>query len=94
MPALRDAGYVQLTSLSSAVSLGNIPDGAVSCLIKPQTQAIRIRADGTDPTATVGYPLAVGAEMILTFAQLARVKIIEQAASAAVNIWWFTGGSD
>jgi len=85
-------GYAQLTSLSAATLLssvaGGIPAGTVYCLITPETQAVRWRADGAapSPTATVGYPLSVGVELRLSVQQLSSVAFIEQAASAKLNI--------
>lgn len=85
-------GYQQITSMSSAVGL-TLPTNAnnykpVRALIIPQTQAVRWRDDGTDPTATVGMPLAVGATLDYD-GDLNKIKFIEQAASAALNISYY-----
>jgi hypothetical protein len=58
-------------------------------LITPQTQAVRWRDDGTNPTAAAGYPLAVGAELEYDSANLPALKFIEQTASAAINIAYY-----
>jgi hypothetical protein len=85
-------GYAQITSLSSATLLssvsGGIPAGTVYCLVTPEAQDVRWRADGTatSPTSTVGYPLAVGVELRLAVQTLANVAFIEQSASAKLNI--------
>jgi hypothetical protein len=59
-------GYQQITSLSSAQGL-TVPEvDPVSGLkaiptmafITPETNTVRWRDDGTDPTASVGMPLA------------------------------------
>lgn len=81
-------GYVQVTSLSTAVGLGTIPAGATFALITPETQAIRWRDDGTNPTTTVGMPLAAGATLQYT-GNLAAFKMIETAATAKVNITYY-----
>lgn len=81
-------GYQQITSLSAATAL-TIPAGCSMALIQPETQAVRWRDDGTDPTATVGYPLAVGTELQYTAAQLSKIKFIEQTASAKLNIVYY-----
>lgn len=81
-------GYQQITSLSSATAL-TVPNGASMAIITPETQAVRWRDDGIDPTATVGYPLAVGTELIYTAAQLSKLKFIEQTASAKINICYY-----
>ncbi len=63
-------GYQQITNVSAAVGL-TLPTTFIVganqkptyCLITPQTQAVRWRDDGVDPSATVGYPLAAGVEL-------------------------------
>jgi hypothetical protein len=79
-------GYEQITNVAAAVGFTAIPAGTARVLITPETQAVRWRADGTDPTATVGYPLAVGNELVFTASQMSRMKFIEQVAGAKLNI--------
>lgn len=81
-------GYQQITSLSAATAL-TVPAGTILAIITPETQAVRWRDDGTNPTATVGYPLAVGSELRYTAGQLAALKFIEQTASAKLNITYY-----
>lgn len=80
-------GYQQLSGLSSAQPL-TVPAEARYARISPQTQAVRWRDDGTNPTATVGMPLAVGAELIYS-GNLRSLKFFEQAASAVLNIVYY-----
>jgi hypothetical protein len=84
-----DAG-VAISSLTfgSAATAG-IPIGTWLLLIQPQTQAIRWRDDGVAPTATVGYPLAVGAELRYTGQGQQNLKVISQVAGAIVNVLAF-----
>ena len=59
-------GYQQITSLSASTGLTVPTTGMqrpVRAIITPETQAVRWRDDGTAPTAAIGYPLAVGAEL-------------------------------
>lgn len=85
--AVSSLGYQQITSLSSATGL-TVPAGTVYAIVQPETQAVRWRDDGTDPTASVGMQLPLGAE--LTFdAQLSRVKFIEVTTSAKLNISYY-----
>lgn len=84
---LRPLGYQQITSLSSATAL-TVPRGAIVALIQPQTQAVRWRDDGTNPTASVGMPLAIGETLPYT-GYLESIKFIEQTASAALNISYY-----
>lgn len=85
-------GYQQITTLSSAVglTLPSNPDGykPVRALITPLTQAVRWRDDGTNPSATVGMPLAVGATLDYD-GDLNKIKFFEQAASAELNISYY-----
>jgi ABC-type amino acid transport substrate-binding protein len=99
-PALADVGirrtpcgYQQITTLSSAQSL-TIPTnicaaGTVTfAVITAETQAVRYRDDGTDPTASVGQPLAVG--VILEYSgSLSKVKFIAQTGSPVLNISYY-----
>lgn len=80
-------GYQQITSLSSATGL-TVPPGANYALIIPETQAVRFRDDGTDPTASVGMPLSTGAAFQYD-GDLNKIKFIEQSASAKLNISYY-----
>lgn len=81
-------GYKQITSLSSATGLGTIPQGATLALIVPETQAIRWLDDGTNPTASVGMPVAAGSYLSYD-GDLNRIKFIEQSASAKINVSYY-----
>lgn len=87
-------GYQQITNVAASVgltipTLANSTTGAVQaptyCRVIPQTQAVRWRDDGVAPTAAVGMPLAVGAELRYD-GDLSKIRFFEQAASAALNI--------
>lgn len=88
-------GYQQITSLSSAAGL-TVPTTDKSgnkqqptfALIVAESQAVRWRDDGTDPTASVGMPLAVGIPLQYD-GDLTRIKFIEQSASAKINISYY-----
>ena len=96
----RPLGYVQVAAggLNAALTIASlqfpgqsapgIPEGAQMLLLQPESQAIRMRDDGTAPTAAVGYPVAVGSEFQYTGA-LASLQVIAQAAGAALNVWAF-----
>jgi len=82
-------GYQRITSLSSATAL-TVPSGAVRCLVIAETQAVRWRDDGTNPTGTVGMPLPVNTPY--TFERvdvLPLLKFIEQTASAVLHISYY-----
>ena len=89
------AGYQQITSLSSATGLtvpARTPDGLAYkpnfALITPEAQAVRWRDDGTDPTSTVGMPLAVGVTLQYD-GDLSKIKFIEQTGGAKLNISYY-----
>jgi hypothetical protein len=86
--AEKDLGYEQITGLSSAKAL-TVPTGTTMVIITPETQAVRWRGDGTNPSATVGYPLASGNEMVFTAGNFEALRFIEQSASAKLNVYYF-----
>lgn len=89
-------GYQQLATLSSATGL-TVPSidpntgltvKANFALITPEAQAVRWRDDGTDPTASVGMPLAAGVTLQYD-GDLSKIKFIEQTGGAKVNISYY-----
>jgi len=88
-------GYQQITSLSAATAL-TLPQTDKNGLratpsvayITPETQAVRWRDDGTDPTASVGMPLAVGVTLEYD-GDLSKIRFIEQTASAKLNVSYY-----
>ncbi len=85
---LEPASYTQISSLSSAVGLGTIPSGVKLVLIQPETQSVRWRDDGTDPTASVGMLLAAG-DVLVYNGSPSAIKFIETAASATLNVTFY-----
>lgn len=81
-------GYQQLTSLGTAAAL-TIPAGTCRIIFKVAGQPVRFRDDGTDPTTTVGYPLAVGAEFEYNSSSMSRLRFIETAASATLDVLYY-----
>lgn len=88
-------GYQQITSLSASTGL-TVPllDAAglncepVFALIIAETQGVRWRDDGTAPTASVGMPLSPGIPLQYD-GDLNKIRFIEQAASAKLNISYY-----
>lgn len=88
-------GYQQITSLSAATAL-TVPVrdvNGLSCkpslaMITPETQAVRWRDDGVDPTASVGMPLAAGVTLQYD-GDISNIKFIEQTAGAKLNITYY-----
>lgn len=88
--ALRAKGYQQFAAgaVDTATAL-TVPDGASVAIFKPAAQAIRFRDDGTNPTAAIGYPVAVGAEYVYASSSLPRVRIIASTAGAALDVLYY-----
>lgn len=80
-------GYQQFTP-SAAQALPSVPAGTVYAIITTETQACRWRDDGTNPTASVGYPLSVGAELRYN-GSFTAFKIIQTTASAVVSVCYY-----
>lgn len=88
-------GYQQITGLSSAkgLTVPSVDLNGLACrpsiaLITPETQGVRWRDDDTDPTASVGMPLAAGVTLQYD-GDLTKIKFIEQTASAKLNISYY-----
>lgn len=78
-------GSQRITSLSSSTAL-TVPAGARWCILKPRTQAIHVDLNGTATTADM--LIDVGQSLEIT-TRLSDVRIIEAAASASVDVWYF-----
>ena len=85
---MQSLGYQQITSLSSAAGL-TVQKGAAGALIQCETQNVRWRDDGTDPTTTVGMLLEAGKELVYEAGNLAALKFIEVSASAKLNVTYY-----
>jgi len=86
---LEALGYTQITNLAAAVGLGTIPAGTEVVMLQCETQNVRYRDDGTNPTSSVGMILVTNTIYTFTVAQLAAMKFIEAAASAKLNITYY-----
>lgn len=83
-------GFEQLTGLSAAKKLAAVPTGALLALIIPTAQAVRWRDDGTDPTGTIGMPIATTIPSPFVYSgDLSKISFIEQAASATLNVSYY-----
>lgn len=80
-------GYQQITSLSASAAL-TVPAGATRAIITAEAQGVRWRDDGVAPTASVGMILPV----LVTLSydgDLNRIRFIQQAASAILNVSYY-----
>jgi hypothetical protein len=78
-------GYRQITELSAAVGISNIPAGTQMALITAEGQNIRWRDDGTDPTDTVGMLLTTGQTLSYN-GPIEKFKAIEVTDGASLNV--------
>lgn len=86
---LQPAGYVQMTSLATAVALTGLPaTGVKMTLIQAEANPIRWRDDGTDPTVAVGSVIDTGQTLVYT-GEPSQIRIIETAASAKANVTYY-----
>lgn len=81
-------GYEQVTTLNVAAGLASIPNRTNYVLIDVEDQNVRVRADGTDPTATVGAVMKAGAQYEF-YGNVGNLRFIEEAASAKLNVQYF-----
>jgi hypothetical protein len=82
-------GYEQINP-TTATAL-TVPTGATVAVIQAEAYQVRMRDDGTNPTASVGFliPTGAGGEMIYT-GDLASVKLIDTSAGAStVNVLYY-----
>lgn len=88
-PTFTPMGYAQDTTINAASPLaGTIPQGASRAVVYVTAQACRWRDDGTNPTSTVGIPLAVNTELVYE-GDLTKFRIIEQAGGAVLNVAFY-----
>lgn len=80
-------GYQQITNLAAAVGL-TVPAGARYALIQCETQGVRWRDDGQDPTAAVGMRLTTTGELRYD-GDLDAIKFIQEAANAKLNASYY-----
>ncbi len=80
-------GYQQITSLSAVTAL-TVPAGATLALIVPETQTVRWRDDGANPTASVGMPVTANSSFSYD-GDLKRIRFIEATSGAVLNVSYY-----
>jgi len=94
--ATNSIGHQQLTVSSSAVGL-TVPTGThpKHALITIQTNGVRWRADGTNPTSSVGNPLAANDRLDWTdpmgnySSLIPKINFIATAGDATLDVEYF-----
>lgn len=86
-------GTSTITGLSSAKTLGTIPDNTNWCYIQAVSQNIRLRLDGTTtaPTSSTGIQIPAGKMLKVKGFLLSSIKIIEETASASAVVTFVQG---
>lgn len=83
-------GYEQIV-VSTSVKTLTIPANTEAAQLNIGTEGdIRVRIDGTDPTASVGYPLKAGREYLIdTIKELQSLEMIRKdSANVTVDIFY------
>lgn len=78
-------GTAFITNVATAVGLGTIPAGATVAYIQVESQSVRYRSDGTNPTAAIGTKLDPE-DILIWDKSLTAIKFIEVAASPAAKL--------
>lgn len=82
-------GYSQTVAIDASSPLASvIPPGSALAFVKVAAQAARWRDDGVPPTATVGFPLAVG-ELLVYQGNLSAFRIISSVAGSELNVSFY-----
>lgn len=75
----------QLTGMSSATLMPTPPAGAFAVLLQAKTQSIIYTRDGTTPSASNGFVLAVGAVPYSVSGSIAALRFLESVGGAVLN---------
>lgn len=81
-------GYEQIVGAAAATAL-TIPAGTAYAEVSVAGQAVRWRADGTNPTAAIGMPIAVGAKEVFAIGNLPALRFIQQSATATLDVTYY-----
>lgn len=82
-------GDAQMTAISAAVGLASIPTGARYAWLQAETQNVRARFAGGDPTASVGMLISKDGDGIWCTSNLNLVLVIQAVAGAILNITYY-----
>lgn len=79
--------FQQITSLAAATGI-TAPAGATLAMIQAESQNVRWRDDGTNPTASVGMIIAAG-DILMYTGDFSAIRLIEVTGSAKLNITYY-----
>ena len=83
-------GYYQLAAGDMAAAI-SVPGTGSAVTIQAEAQNVRYRADGEDPTNTVGVLLAAGESHTLMVGNgnIQTIRVIQAAGGAILNVTTF-----
>ena len=84
MPNYNSLDYETLSVSSSVVQLTGGVTGARSFVGVVETNGVRMRTDGTDPTTTEGVLIASGKRIVLSESEIASAEFIRDGSSDGV----------
>lgn len=82
-------GYAQITDLSAAVGLPNVPALATTVIVTVEGQNVRWRDDGTAPSATVGMLAKTTDSPLFYSGPIRNIKFIEVTGGAKLNVAYY-----
>lgn len=85
-------GYQQLDSTAlGAPSALTLPEGTTMVVLQVEGVSVRYRADGVDPTSTLGMLIAAGGELLYPSSteELQRLRFIRTAPGAILNAAYY-----
>lgn len=81
-------GYEQVAC--DTVQSLTVPDNARWALMRAAAQTVRIRDDGTDPTAAVGFPLLTTDNYLTYIGNLPGVRCIAATAGGILEVLYYS----
>jgi hypothetical protein len=83
-------GYQQLTVSNAALNLPSIPAGTSKVALRAETQNIRWRDDGSDPTAGAGVLMTTTDPILVYDGEITKVRVIRATgADGVLNIAYY-----
>lgn len=81
-------GYQQITSLGTAAAL-TVPEGSSDVWLQAEDQDLRLRFDGTNPTASAGMLLSAASDGVWFSGDLSLIRVIETTSAGKLNAAYF-----
>lgn len=82
-------GFEQISMSGSTVYSLTLPAGARKAIVNAEVANVRLRMDGTDPTASVGEIIASGSSRELRDDELSAARFIAVSGSPKLNVHYY-----